>query len=99
MARSLVASSWNVSARSSMPAALECLRRRLELREIFRRDRDEPANGVRPEAPTALGVVCIHDIERPECRLDRVPPALGGPPADGEVGLNVFQRQPAARPL
>ena len=70
-----------------------------ELRELFGRDRDEPANGVRPEAPVALGVVRIHEIEGPERRPDRVPHAFGGPPADGETGLNVVQGQSAGRPL
>ena len=70
-----------------------------ELRELLGRDRDEPANRVRPQAPTALGVVRVHEVEGPERRRDRVAHALGGPPADSEVVLNVVQRESAERPL
>ena len=79
--------------------ALECLRRRLKLRELLGRNADEPANHIGTKLPAALGVVRIHAIEGPERRPDRVPHALGGPPADGEVGLNVVQRQSAGGPL
>ena len=68
-----------------------------ELRELFRRDCDEPANGVRPKAPTVLCIIGIHALKATEHVPDRVAHALRGAPADGEVGLNVLKRQPAVR--
>ena len=53
----------------------------------------------RRDAADGAWFVRIHEIEGSERRRDRVPHALGGPPADGETGLNVVQRQSAGRPL
>ena len=46
-----------------------------------------------------LRVVGIHALERTEHVLDRVAHALGGIPADFEVGLNVVEGQAAHRTL
>ena len=78
---------------------LECLRRRLELRELLGRNADQPVNHVGTQPPMALGVVRLHEFKGTERGLDRVPHAFGGPPADGETGLNVVERQSAGRPL
>lgn len=46
-----------------------------------------------------LRIARIHALELTEHLVDRIAHALRRPPADGEVGLNVLKRQPAARRL
>ena len=99
MVRSLVASSRNVPARSSMPARSSASAADSSSVSSSGETPAEPANHIGAQPPTALGVVRIDEIEGPEHRPDRVRHALGDPPADGEVGPNVVQRQSAGRPL
>ena len=79
------------------PTAPERLRR-MRARQLSRRYRDEAAQRVRPQPPVALAVAGVDGLQGPEDRIDGVPKPLGRPAADGEVGPDVVQGQPAERP-
>ena len=64
------------------PSTLESRGSSFELRELVGRDRDEPTNGVRQEAPAVFHFAGIDTLEPTEYLLDRVAHALGGLPEE-----------------
>ena len=99
VARTFVSNSRSVAARSSSPA-----RSRAEAADSSSASSSGEIATSRRSASDRrrqrrLGSSEFREVEGPERRRDRVAHALGGPPADSEVVLNVVQRESAERPL
>ena len=81
------------------PGALQGLGGSVELCQLLCGEGDETAKRVRAQAPVALRVGAVHELQRAEHCIDGISQAFGRPAADREVGLDVVEGQSSERPL